>query len=126
MSTAVAARPARKPAASRRWGERSVVQISIPAANGRMRRPIESPVIRLKLIKKPATLQANNQYHPRPPGWPRRLQPRTAAMSTRSGHARINLNRMLLPYREREALGGRRQATVIVCVGGMIRRGPAS
>ncbi len=80
MRTAFAAMPAKNPEASRGWGERSVVQISSVAANGRMRRPIESPVIRLKLIKKPATLQARNQYQPRPPGWPRRLQPRTVTV----------------------------------------------
>ena len=91
MRTAVAAMPAKKPEASRGWGERSVVQISIAAASGRRRRPIESPVIRLKLIKKPARLQARNQCHPLPPGSPRRLQPKTAATNTRSGHARINL-----------------------------------
>jgi hypothetical protein len=69
------------------------------------------PVIRLKLIKKPATLQARNQYQPRPPGWPRRLHPKTPAISTRSGHARINVEPDATSIPGRGTLaGGRRRA----------------
>jgi hypothetical protein len=59
-SRAVAPIPAAKPDASRRCGERLATQIRIAAAMGRTSRPILRPVIKLKLVRKPAAVQARN------------------------------------------------------------------
>ena len=110
MRSAVAPSPATKPDASRRCGERRASHMSVPAATGRMKRPIENPVTRLKLIRNPARLQARNHRHPRPPGPPCRLHARAAAMNTRSGHARIISTRQFYARESRGRLAAERRA----------------
>jgi hypothetical protein len=96
----VAPTPAANPDASRRCGERSATQMSAPAATGRIKRPIEKPVTKLKVIKNPARLHARNHHHPRPPGLPCRLQARAAATKTSSGQARITSSLNVTPLKE--------------------------
>jgi hypothetical protein len=63
--------------------------MSATAATGRMKRPIEKPVTKLNVIRKPARLQARNHHHPRPLGSPCRLHATAAATITSNGQAKI-------------------------------------
>jgi hypothetical protein len=82
--------PPMNPEASRRWGARRATQMRTAPASGRMKSPIDKPLMRLKLVRKPATIQSRSHVNPRPPTSLRCRHIKTAAIATRIGQARIN------------------------------------